>query len=126
MEAITKQQSNLSFRAVTTSDLNAIVRLYQNELNNNNTPLTTHFGLPFYLVELDNQIVGYSYVTTTAQSDDYSLNTHIDNALSDHSINDSFIQESEVFFKNEYCTSNHTNLSESINRLVRWLNNTNF
>ncbi len=131
METIIEQQQNLNFRAVTISDMNAILKLYQQkkttsniELSEKNSTLTNQFGLPFYVVELNNKIVGYSYATSTAVND-YSLNTTIDATFSNYSIDKSLIQESEPFFKKEWQNGEYKNLSVAITQLIKWLNNSN-
>jgi len=128
MESNSTQQQNLSFRAVTLSDLNAIVKLYQQQqttVSTDNSPLTNHFGLPLYVAECNNQIIGYSYAATN-QPNDYCLKTHIDTNFSKSPINESLMLESEVFFKNEWQNASNRNLTVAIDQLVNWLNNSNF
>ena len=124
METILAQQQNLSFRAVTISDINTIVKLYQQQKTTANSALTNQFGLPFYVAELDSKIVGYSYANATTEND-YSLNTIVDVSFSKYSIHESFIRESELFFKKEWQKEHYKNLSASIFHLVNWLNNSN-
>ncbi len=124
METIIEQQQNLIFRAVTISDMNTIVKLYQQQETTANSALTHQFGLPFYVAELDRKIVGYSYATSTA-ADNYSINTTIDATFSKYSIDESFIRESELFFKKEWQKGHYKKLSISIFHLVNWLNNSN-
>lgn len=124
METILKQQQNLSFRAVTISDLNSIIDLYQQQntsITESNSQFNHHFGLPLYVAELNNKIVGYSYATI--KSEDYCLKTHIDTDFSNHPIGESLMQESEAFFKNEWQNSSNRNLTVAIDQLVNWLNN---
>lgn len=123
METILEQQQKISFRAVTISDMNTIVKLYQQQKKTTaNSALTNQFGLPFYIAELDTKIVGYSYATSTTDND-YSLNTTIDATFSKYSIDKSFIRESEQFFKKEWQKGHYKKLSVSIIHLVNWLNN---
>lgn len=124
METIIKQQQNLSFRAVTISDMNAIVKLYQEQKTTSDSALTNQFGLPFYVAELDSKIVGYSCATTN-NSNNYQINTYIDSPFSNASVNESLAQESADFFKNEWQNGHYRNLSTAINQLVNWLNNSN-
>ncbi|MBA0884002.1 GNAT family N-acetyltransferase [Flavobacterium undicola] len=124
METIIKQQQKISFRAVTISDMNTIVKLYQQQKATLDSALTNHFGLPFYVAEIDRKIVGYSYATPT-NANNYHLNTHIDTNFSNNQIDESLIRESELFFKNEWQNSHYKNLSISIAHLVNWLNNSN-
>lgn len=126
MESNSTQQQLLNFRAVTISDLNAIIGLYQQQntsFTESNSLFNHHFGLPLYVAELNNKIVGYSYATI--QSEDYCLKTHIDTTFSNHSIDESLIQESETFFKNEWQNASNKNLTIAIDQLVNWLNNSN-
>lgn len=124
METIIKQQQNLNFRAVTISDMNTIVKLYLEQKTTLDSTLTNHFGLPLYVAELNNKIVGYSYATTT-NANNYNLNTHIDTNFSNYQIDESLIRESELFFKNEWQYGSNKKLSISIAHLVNWLNNSN-
>lgn len=127
METILQQQQNLSFRAVTISDLNAIVKLYQQQETNSfteNTTLTNQFGLPLYVAEWNNKIVGYSYAAAT-NSNDYSLKTNIDTTFSHYPINENLMLESKLFFKSEWQNSTNKRLTTAINQLVNWLNNSN-
>lgn len=124
METVLHQQQTLNFRAVTISDMNTIVKLYQQENRTVNSTLNHHFGLPFYVAELDSKIVGYSYATSTTEND-YSINTTINVTFSKHSIEESFIRESQLFFKKEWQKGNYKNLFVSIFHLVNWLNNSN-
>ena len=124
MESNSIQQQLLNFRAVTISDLNAIIGLYQQQntsFTESNSQFNHHFGLPLYVAELNNKIVGYSYATI--QSEDYCLKTHIDTSFSNYSINESLMLESEVFFKNEWQNASNRNLTVAIDQLVNWLNN---
>lgn len=126
METILKQQQNLSFRAVTISDLNAIIGLYQQQntsITETNSAFNHHFGLPLYVAELNNKIVGYSYATI--QSEDYCLKTYIDTNFSNHPIGENLMLESEAFFKNEWQNTSNRNLTLAIDQLVNWLNNSN-
>lgn len=127
MESNSTQQQLLNFRAVTISDLNSIIRLYEQQQNipfsGLNIPFDTDFGLPLYVAELNNKIVGYSYATI--QSEDYCLKTHIDTTFSNHSIDESLMQESKAFFKNEWQNASNRNLTIAIDQLVNWLNNSN-
>lgn len=123
MGTIIKQQQKLSFRAATISDMNTIVKLYQQQ-KTTDSALTNHFGLPFYVAEMDRKIVGYSYATPT-NTNNYHLNTHIDTNFYNDQIDESLIRESELFFKNEWKNSHYKKLSVSIAHLVNWLNNSN-
>ncbi len=125
METILKQQQNLNFRAVTITDLNAIISLYQQQntsFTESNLQFNHHFGLPLYVVEWDNEIVGYSYVATT-NSDDYCLKTTINTTFSNYPINEHLILESEIFFESEWQNDSHKKLKIAIDQLVNWLNN---
>ncbi|MES2238844.1 MAG: hypothetical protein V4497_01160 [Bacteroidota bacterium] len=127
MESIIEQQQNVSFRAATITDLNTIVNLYQKQESNSSTEtsaITNHFGLPLYVAECDNQIVGYSYASAT-NSDDYCLKIHIDTPFLNYPINDNLMRESELFFKNEWQNDSNRKLSVAIVQLVNWLNNSN-
>lgn len=124
METILQQQQKLNFRAVTISDMNAIVKLYQQQKTTVNSALSYQFGLPFYVAELDSKIIGYSYVTPTT-TDDYSLNTTIDTSFSKYSIDENLIRESEPFFQKEWQKEDYKKLTASIVHLVNWLNNSN-
>lgn len=125
METILKQQQNLSFRAVTITDLNAIISLYQQQntsFTESNLQFNHQFGLPLYVAEWDNEIVGYSYVATT-NSDDYCLKTTINTTFSNYPINEHLILESEIFFESEWQNDSHKKLKIAIDQLVNWLNN---
>ncbi|MFA9188685.1 hypothetical protein AAGV33_15430 [Flavobacterium sp. FBOR7N2.3] len=125
METIIKQQQNLCFRAVTIADLDSIVKLYQEQQSTLDATLTKQFGLPFYVAEFNNKIVGYSYATLI-NSENYSLKTNIDTTFSNHPINENLMRESEQFFENEWQNGEYKNLSISITHLINWLNNSNF
>lgn len=124
METIIKQQQNLNFRAVTISDMNAIVKLYQEQKTTLDSALTNQFGLPFYVAELNCKIVGYSCATTNIPNN-YQINTYIDSPFSNDYVNETLAQESAIFFKNEWQNGHYKNLSTAINQLVNWLNNSN-
>lgn len=124
METIIEQQQKISFRAVTISDMNTIVKLYQHQKTKVNSALTDQFGLPFYVAEMDSKIIAYSSATSTAVTD-YAINTTIDTAFLKYSIEESFIRESELFFKKEWQKEQYKKLSVSIVHLVNWLNNSN-
>lgn len=124
METIIKQQQNLCFRAVTIADLDSIVKLYQEQQSTLDATLTKQFGLPFYVAEFNNKIVGYSYATPI-NSENYSLKTHIDTNFSKHPIKENLMRESEQFFENEWQNGEYKNLSISITHLINWLNNSN-
>lgn len=127
METSIQQQQNLNFRAVTITDLNAIISLYQQQNTSliiEKFPLTNHFGLPLYVAECEDKIVGYSYATVT-KSDEYYLNTTIDTSFSNNLMNENLIRESELFFKNEWQNGTNRNLTAAIIQLINWLNNSN-
>lgn len=124
METIIKQQQNIRFRAVTIADLDTIVKLYLEQKTTLDSALTNQFGMPLCVAEWNNKIVGYSSVTIT-NKDDYNLNIHIDNYFSNYKINKILLQESELFFKNEWQNGSSKNVSNSITHLVNWLNNSN-
>ncbi|KDN54022.1 hypothetical protein [Flavobacterium seoulense] len=127
METILKQQQNISFRAVTISDLKSIIRLYEQKQNipfsGLNIPFDTDFGLPLYVAEYDDKIVGYSYVTL--DSDEHALHTNINSKFSDTLINENLMKETEVIFKNEWQNNSNKNLSAAISQFVKWLNDSN-
>lgn len=124
METITKQQQNLCFRAVTIADLDRIVQLYQEQKTTLDSALTTQFGLPFYVAEWNNQIIGYSYATVTI-SNEYSLKTNIDTTFYKYPFNENLMQESALFFEKEWKNTSNKNLAVAIAQLVNWLNNSN-
>lgn len=124
METIIKQQQKLSFRAATISDINTIVKLYQQQKTTLDSALTNHFGLPFYVAEMDRKIVGYSYATPI-NANNYHLNTHVDTNFYNEQIDESLALESALFFEKEWQNSHYKNLSISIAHLVNWLNNSN-
>ena len=127
METILKQQQNIIFRAVTITDLKCIIKLYEQQQNipfsGLNIPFDTHFGLPLYVAECDNKIVGYSYARL--ESDEYCLDSNIDSRFSDFSIDESLMQQTELFFKKEWQSNSNKNLSVAISQFVNWLNNSN-
>lgn len=124
METIIKQQQNLSFRAVTIADLDRIVKLYYEQKTPLDAALTKQFGLPFYVAELNNKIVGYSYATPI-NSENYNLKTHIDKTLSNEYISENLVAKSADFFEKEWQSGNYKNLSVAITQLIKWLNNSN-
>lgn len=122
METIIKQQQNLCFRAVTIADLDRIVKLYQEQKSTLDSGLTKQFGLPFYVAEFNNKIVGYSYATPI-NSENYNLKTHIDTTFCNYPINESLMRESEQFFERQWQNGEYKNLSVAITQLIKWLNN---
>lgn len=124
METIIKQQQNLSFRAVTIADLYRIVKLYQEQKSTLDSVLTKQFGLPFYVAEFNNKIVGYSYASPV-NSTNYNLKTHIDTTFCNYLINENLMRESEQFFEKQWQNGEYKNLSITINQLIKWLNNSN-
>lgn len=125
MESITTSSQLLNFRVVTVTDLNTIVKLYnqqKEESFSENQNLTKQFGLPLYVAEWDNEIVGYSYAAVS-NSNDYCLKTHINTAFSNYSINENLILESELLFESEWKNSTNKGLTTAIDQLVKWLNN---
>lgn len=127
METILKQQQSISFRAVTISDLKSIIRLYEQKQNipfsGLNIPFDTDFGLPLYVAECDDKIVGYSYATL--QSDGHYLDSNIDERFFDSFIDESLMQQTKMFFKNEWQNNSNKNLSTAISQFVKWLNDSN-
>lgn len=124
METIIKQQQNLCFRAVTIADLDRIVKLYQEQKSTLDSVLTKQFGLPFYVAEFNNKIVGYSYASPV-NSTNYNLKTHIDTTFCNYPINENLMRESEQFFEKQWQNGEYKNLSVAINQLIKWLNNSN-
>ena len=117
----------LSLRAVTITDLNSIVKPYKQQKEESfseKQSLTNHFGLPLYVAEWKNQIVGYSYAAI-ANTNDYLLKTTIDPCFSDYLIKEDLIVKTEDFFKNEWQNGSNKGLTSAINQLVNWLNNSN-
>lgn len=124
METIIKQQQTLCFRAVTIADLDRIVKLYKEQKSTLDSGLTKQFGLPFYVAEFNNKIVGYSYATPI-NSENYNLKTHIDTTFCNYPINESLMRESEQFFERQWQNGEYKNLSVAITQLIKWLNNSN-
>ncbi|MEL1241773.1 GNAT family N-acetyltransferase [Flavobacterium flavipallidum] len=125
MELNLKQQQLLNFRAVTISDLNAVTSLYQQHntaISNTNFKFNHHFGLPLYVAEWNNEIVGYSYVVLV-NPNDYCLKTNIATAYSNEPINKNLMLKTEYFFKKEWQHVSSKNLTIAIDQLVKWLNN---
>jgi len=122
METIIKQQQTLCFRAVTIADLDRIVKLYQEQKSTIDSGLTKQFGLPFYVAEFNNKIVGYSYATPI-NSENYNLKTYIDTTFCNYPINESLMRESEQFFERQWQNGEYKNLSIAITQLIKWLNN---
>ncbi len=122
METTKKQKQQFKFRAVTITDLTKIVKLYQEQKTKENSILTNQFGLPFYVAELNQKIVGYSFATASIENN-YKIKTLIDSYYFDDTINKSLAEESVLYFKNEWQNNSNKNLSKTINQLVKWLNN---
>lgn len=130
METIIQQQTDLNLRAATVSDLDFIISLYQqNETfeteTNNNSRFTNDFGLPLYVAEFKNKIIGYSYATAR-NSEEYSLKTYFETSFSNHPIKEILMAESNIHLEKEWKNNSNKNLAVAIAQLVNWLNNSNF
>lgn len=130
METIIQQQTDLNLRAATVSDLDYIISLYQQNETfeteiNSNSRFTNDFGLPLYVAEFKNKIIGYSYTTAT-NSGEYNLKTHFETSFSNHPIKEILMDESNIHLEKEWKNNSNKNLAVAIAQLVNWLNNSNF
>lgn len=115
---------NIKFRKVYLSDLNAIKSIYKKWSKEPATEkLTAHFGLPLSIATENNKIIGFASASVN-ELDEIKLNAHGENVSDDLYIEKGLEKQAEIVlsatFKN--ITEDQSQLKNSINQLVDWLN----
>lgn len=121
---------DLEYRAVTITDLSAIMALYREhslaEGNRPHSPFTVSFGLPVYQAVYKNTVVGYSFYTV--QDGSASLRYYVRKGWDQKSIEAKLILLSKDAGGNTFSASSRelfgdaSRLQDGIEQLVGWLN----
>ncbi|WP_316748770.1 hypothetical protein [Pedobacter gandavensis] len=116
------KNTNIEYRKVYLSDLNALIRIYNDKQNQPSAPqLTAHFGLPL-TVAIDNKVViGFAFASFN-DLDELMLGCHCVN--DDVAIGDTLKLKAEKTLHTTFSglSENHSPLKNSIDHLLSWLN----
>ncbi|WP_316823116.1 hypothetical protein [Pedobacter gandavensis] len=117
--------SQIQFRKVYLSDLNALIRLYKNQGQNQQPTvhqLTENFGLPLSIALNGEEIIGFAFASIN-QLDELMLSTHT-LSVADAFIDQKLKSQAEVTLHTTFTglKQDHTPLKIAIEQLVSWLN----
>ncbi|MCX2452567.1 hypothetical protein OQX61_14920 [Pedobacter sp. PLR] len=113
---------NIEFRKVYLSDLNVLIRIYNNKTKQAASPqLTAHFGLPLTVAINNNVIIGFACASTN-DLEELTLSSHCVN--DDVAIGNTLKAEAEKTLHATFSgiREDRTSLKHAIQHLLSWLN----
>ncbi|WP_316838610.1 hypothetical protein [Pedobacter gandavensis] len=117
--------NHIEFRKVYLSDLNALIRLYKNQGQNQQSAvhqLTANFGLPLSVALNNKEVIGFAFASFN-ELDELMLSTHTLSSR-DAFIDQKLKAEAEITLHTTFTglKQDHTPLKIAIEQLVSWLN----
>lgn len=111
--------TNIEFRKVYLSDLNAVLRIYKKE----DKKLTAHFGLPLSVATENNEIIGFASASLN-ELNEMQLNAHCIKVSADSAIINRLKEQAKNVLHStfENIENDRSQLKISIQQLVGWLN----